>query len=113
MRSRKLVEYIYNGEHSFELKEDELLEVLRLSHYWGVLELNEKVQDRLIEFVSLQSFASREWMCIFQLCMPDTDNQLYTVREEGKNLGLSNRLAEYCQRFETQNSENIADLAQY
>jgi hypothetical protein len=45
--------------------------------------------------------------------MLDTDVHLYTVREEGKSIGLSNRLTDYCRLFEKQNSEAIADIIQY
>jgi len=39
---------------------DELVEVLRLSHYWTLSDLNEKLQDQLTEHVHLDSFDRRE-----------------------------------------------------
>lgn len=55
-------EYLYTGDYTRAQSQDaeQLLEVLRLSHYWKIEVLLDEVQVDLINHISLENYAERE-----------------------------------------------------
>ena len=55
-------EYLYTGDYTRTQSQDteQLLEVLRLSHYWKMEVLLDEVQVDLINHISLENYAERE-----------------------------------------------------